>query len=903
MFTGEIMDNVKNNSNVAELIKQANGEWEGILFRLNISVPENGKHGACPHCGGKDRFRFDNKNGRGTWFCNNCGHGDGLDLVKKVLSVDTKAALASIRGVHAFDTRSSSKNPMPARKEAVGSDGHPHEWWAKLFSATEQGESVYLAAKGLTGYVSSLTRRAVKAGGMDFPPGSLMLALTDTEGRITGAQIIGLEKQKSLYAGSKMAGHFVATTRADKAPEKIIITEGYATALSASLLAEGWCVAALSKNNMKNVALSMRKAWPEAQIILAGDNDFQDGKPNEGREYAIKAAMAVKGWVTVPPGRFRADWDDYRREFGVQRARDAFAEEMMNPADTETRLPHGFRLTKDYLWFDRPASEGGDNGQVRQVKICSPLRVSAITCDADGGKFGRLLEWEDSNGTRHEWAMPMTVLAGSGQELREVLLDNGLHFISVNGSARGCLMEYISTCRPVRKVTCVDKTGWHGGAYVLQDDVIGDDADGVILQSAFSSRNDFRVSGNTQEWIQHIGAYCAGNSRLVFCVSLALAAPLLSLLGVGGGGYHLKGESTDGKTTTMKVAASVCGGADFWKTWRATGNALEGIALRRNDAALMLDEISEVDGKEASRIAYMLGNGQGKARARVDGSPRDPATWSLLYLSTGEVSIIEHAAEAGEKRTGAGVGVRMVQIPSDTGKHGAFENLHGFDGGKEFAEYLEQSSRQYHGAPFRDWLRWIAGNLSGLNARAKAMKKEYERTLLPADSGNQVGRIVDRFALLAVAGELATEAGITGWKPGEAYNAARNCLDAWLKDRGHAANQEEVDALDKVRRFITANQYTRFADWHDEKNRPANMVGFRRVDRGSNGGEPDTTFYILPSGWKEICGTSDTAKTARLCHDAGWLDTEAESGRLQKTVRLPESGAKKVYVFRSEVIG
>ncbi|WP_329926147.1 DUF927 domain-containing protein, partial [Pseudomonas aeruginosa] len=74
-----------------------------------------------------------------------------------------------------------------------------------------------------------------------------------------------------------------------------------------------------------------------------------------------------------------------------------------------------------------------------------------------------------------------------------------------------------------------------------------------------------------------------------FAVSLAFAAPLLKLVGIGGGGYHLKGESTDGKTTTMKVAASVCGGTDFWHTWRATGNALEGTASRRNDATLMLD--------------------------------------------------------------------------------------------------------------------------------------------------------------------------------------------------------------------------------------------------------------------------------------------------------------------------
>ncbi|MBK5142995.1 hypothetical protein I2494_04565 [Budviciaceae bacterium BWR-B9] len=180
---------------------------------------------------------------------------------------------------------------------------------------------------------------------------------------------------------------------------------------------------------------------------------------------------------------------------------------------------------------------------------------------------------------------------------------------------------------------------------------------------------------------------------------------------------------------------------------------------------------------------------------------------------------------------------------------------------------------------------------------------KYERALLPEDSGKQVGRIVDRFALLAVAGEMATDAGITGWRTGDAYNAAKTCLAAWLKDRGHAANQEEADALDKVRRFMTANQYTRFADWDDEKNRPANMVGYRRVVRGSNATEAVTTFYVLSSGWKEICGTSDMIKAAKLCRDEGWLDTDTGSPKNQKAIRLPEIGVKKVYVFNSTVIG
>lgn len=886
---------------VSDMLTRAGGRWPSILHSLGIAVPDKNKHGECPKCGGKDRFRFDDKNGRGTWICNQCGNGDGLDLVERVLGYEHPRALAEI-------TRILGQLPTttaPARKEA--SDAQKHAQMAKTYHALAahavMGESAYLKSKGLTGHQYPLTTSPYSMAGMAFPDGSLLLPLVTLDNAITGAQLISPNGDKCLLAGSKMTGAFLAVSAMpEEYPERVIITEGFATALTVSGLSEGWCIAAVSANNLLNVARIIRDKWPDTRLVVAGDNDFADGKDNTGREKAFQAAQAVNGWVTIPPGQFKADWDDFRREFGVQRARDAFTDEMVNPNDTETRLPHGFRLTKDFLWFDKPVNDDGDSGQVRQIKICSPLRVTAISCDADGGKFGRLLEWEDSNGINHQWAMPMTVLAGSGQELREVLLENGLHFISVNGSARGYLMEYISTCRPVRKVTCVNKTGWHGSVYVLQDEVIGTGAESVILQSAYSSKNDFRTAGTTAEWIEQIGRYCVGNSRLTFCVSLALAAPLLHLIGAGGGGYHLKGESTDGKTTTMKVAASLCGSPDFWKTWRATGNALEGIALRRNDAALMLDEISEVDGKEASRIAYMLGNGQGKARGRVDGSVRDPVTWAMLYMSTGEISIMEHAAEAGEKRTGAGVGVRMVQIPSDTGVHGAFETLHGFGSGKDFAEHLEQASKQYHGSPFRDWIRYLASHLVDVTHHAKTLKKEYERALLPADSGKQVGRIVDRFALLAVAGELATHAGITGWPEGEAYRAAKACLDAWLKDRGHAANQEEADALERIRRFVTANQYTRFADWDDDKNRPANMVGYRRVIKGNNTNDAVTTFYVLPSGWKEICGTSDQKKTALLCREKGWI-TETSESRIQKQIRLPEIGPKFVYVLNQEVIG
>ncbi len=80
------------------------------------------------------------------------------------------------------------------------------------------------------------------------------------------------------------------------------------------------------------------------------------------------------------------------------------------------------------------------------------------------------------------------------------------------------------------------------------------------------------------------------------------------------------------------------------------------------------------------------------------------------------------------------------------------------------------------------------------------------------------------------------------------------------------------------------------------------MMGFRKVEKGSNDSEPVTTFYVLPSGWKEICRGFDARKVARLCVAAGWLEAGSE-GRTQTNVRLPEIGLKRVYQFNSQVLG
>lgn len=72
--------------------------WPGILSALGVLDERQlaGRHSPCPMCGGKDRFRFDDKDGRGTWFCSHCGAGNGVDLVLKAKGLDFKTAAREI---------------------------------------------------------------------------------------------------------------------------------------------------------------------------------------------------------------------------------------------------------------------------------------------------------------------------------------------------------------------------------------------------------------------------------------------------------------------------------------------------------------------------------------------------------------------------------------------------------------------------------------------------------------------------------------------------------------------------------------------------------------------------------------------------------------------------------------
>lgn len=256
-------------------------------------------------------------------------------------------------------------------------------------------------------------------------------------------------------------------------------------------------------------------------------------------------------------------------------------------------MPPGFFLNAEGLYYRTP----GDD-DATPLHICGPLRVVAATNDGAGRQWGVLLEWQDGDGRRHEWAMPRSMLAGDGREVYARLMDAGL-FIAPGRKARERLAEYLTRANPKARVRVVDRLGWHdtpgGRAFLLPDGAIGAaGADRVMLQT---DRPDafppLAQSGTLDEWKREIAERAVGNSRLAFSIAVALAAPLLGLLNAEGGGFHLRGPSSVGKSTALAAAGSVWGGGGLrgWsKSWRATDNSLEAVAAAHCDLLLCLGE-------------------------------------------------------------------------------------------------------------------------------------------------------------------------------------------------------------------------------------------------------------------------------------------------------------------------
>jgi putative DNA primase/helicase len=730
----------------------------------------------------------------------------------------------------------------------------------------------------------------------------LVVPLHDEHGDIHSLQYIDDTGKKRFLKNGKITGMFFLI---GEITDILFLGEGYSTCVFINEILDCGVICAFNAGNILSVAQIIKQKYPHKKIVIVADNDQWPQAnglvKNIGILKATEASKIIQAEVVFPDFRKidsailekerPTDFLDLANLSDHNEVKQQL-EKYIKPVQPKILLPENFKHNDDGLFFIE-----NDN----EIFVSSKIEISALLRDNASENWGRLLEFADADGQKHVWGMPMEMLKGSGEDLRGQLLSKGLR-LGYTRMARAKLLEFITCSTPNARARCVSRVGWHGSAFVMPDKTIGKSEERIIYQADRYVRH-FSRCGTIDDWKRNIAAYSAGNSRLVLSISTAFAAMLLHFIGAESGGLHFVGESSTGKTTALRVAASVYGGAEFLQRWRATANGLEALAALRCDSLLILDELAQVEAKEAGEIAYMLANGTGKARATRNGNARSSHEWRILLLSAGEVGLAQHMNEGG-KKIKAGQEVRLVDIPADAEKGlGMFENLHDMESGAALSRMLHDATTNYYGCPALYFLEAITlpSNFTLIPPMLKKLRDQFVKENLPLNASGQVHRVCERFALIAAAGEIASHFGITGWKNGESEFGAKTCFLAWLEYRGGASNQEKPAILAQIRSFFEIHGEARFTciDSNLSTN-TTNRAGFKKK-HANDSGENVYWYYVLPETFKtQVCQGYAQQLVTKTLIESGWLEIES-SGKSAKREYLPGIGRTRCYVFNSKM--
>jgi uncharacterized protein (DUF927 family) len=521
---------------------------------------------------------------------------------------------------------------------------------------------------------------------------------------------------------------------------------------------------------------------------------------------------------------------------------------------------------------------------------------------------------------------------GDSNVYRQELKRLGL-LVAEKVGGRDLLARFIMFSVPRKHARLVNRPGWEdlGKIYALPHGAICADSPGtdeVLFYAPGMGEHFYRVSGTLPEWQQQVSLMASGNSRLLFALSVGFAGPLLALTDTENGGFHFTELTSVGKTTTQIIAGSVYGGGGirgFVRTWHATANGLEAMCALHNDGCLMLDEIKQVDPKIVENVVYMICNATGKSRMTRQITPRSSLSWRLLFLSSGELGLAEHARSAGPKAASikGGANVRLINIPADAGKGmGIFEDIHGASDAASFAKQLAASSKKYYGTALPAFLRSLMSDLDAAMDSVRDIMNQFTRDRNGlAQAAPEVHRGLGRFALVAAAGELATQFGITGWGKGDAMRAAKVCFEAWLKERGGSRSSDMDAAVRQVQAFIEAHGRGRFQPMRVEHNehgdtigqRVLNRAGFYRLDNDLENDldndknldkdlhkneEGSREYLVLPECFRnEVCANFDHKAVASELNKRGYLRNGNDPRHpYMRQVRTPD-GPNPVWVY------
>lgn len=707
--------------------------------------------------------------------------------------------------------------------------------------------------------------------------------------------------------------------------QPLIWTEGEKKGL---LLAQlGWCVVALTGvDNWHDVQAYARgdghKLHPYIaehygiagrSHVIVFDSDVR-AKPN-----AMLALSRLAGLLThlgaasvhmcLPPNADGAKGiDDYAKAFGLEACANLlrsvrepieeiapnlgcvplahYGDAFLGSGAERLRMPRGYEAERDgSIWFSEDVARPDE----RSLVLDAPMVLARQFVDLYSGEIRSEVRFRDARGAWRVALVPRELLGD--RTLVQLLRPYGA---LVNAGSAAAAMRYLDAFERdngplIEQARCVPQTGWHEGQFVTADTLMAPsshaqriqlDGSPDLMRFAHAARPHPHA-----DVIKHVEALATpyyASPECALAILASLTAPLLQLLGQSNFAVHLCGDSSRGKTSMLRVAASVFGDphSPAWvAAWNSTLTALEHRAAMLNDLPQYYDEVGGGDIEQLQRAVYMLVNGEGRGRVNRDMRMRATLGWRTVVLSTGE-------PELATEQDATGVQARVINVPVD-----------GF--GILNAEQIDATVKEcarHHGALGRAWLELLVSldDEERFTLRTNYATRARELRAIATHHGDRVGqRVAGYYAAMQVAEELlhSLTMGRLGTEHGMTAREAFAPADGSAPDSRIAPLSERI--TNALRDWILAEP--RAFPLHDSVPADAMRVhGYRRFD-GTVGFLPNALTSYLQDKRLPL-----TRSVKRELAVAGVLVVE-ESQRKHGTylTRMAVNGAReRLFVFR-----
>lgn len=535
------------------------------------------------------------------------------------------------------------------------------------------------------------------------------------------------------------------------------------------------------------------------------------------------------------------------------------------PLPEALRMPPGYELERDgSLW--RAESEGDARA------VCdSPMFITRLLVDSQTEELRAEVTY-----LRGERWVTRCVSRRAICDARVLVLETADFGAPVSTQNAGRLVEWFTAfehtnLRALESVTSVDSTGWHdvGEQRVfVTHEVIGSDE--LVVDTRGDRSKLFaalKPRGTLEAHVEALRAAWQADPVCAVMISASLAAPLLYIVGASNFAVHLPGESSRGKTSMLKIAASIWGNPEsgqWLATWNMTRSAAEVRAQLLCDLPQCYDEIGGGDAEAAEALVFSLCGGTGRHRTTRDLKARAAAAWRTILLSTGE-------RELASEETATGAQVRVVQLP-----------VRGF--GKLTADEIDAvraACAANAGSVGAAWARFLVEHMNEWPEWC-AQYAEMTRALRAEAKGDPLrGRVAANFALLALAERLAAAAFGLGTRDGDTV-----------------CNLFEDDNSREAVRGVAERAYDLVSDWvlsepdsfpqldltpsGDEDAPPTR--GSTRTRHGFR--RSDGALLVIPAEFRAFCQRHRLAHREVLREWArrGWSVTDPS--RIDKNVRL-----------------